>query len=76
MAAYLRFKETDLAVGKIFYVESCRHHEDAVNFTGRNQFRIEHEVDVKIFPQIIFGFRHELHIADPRCRIADAMFFR
>ena len=74
MAADLRFKQPDLAIGKIFDIESRRHHEDAVDFTGRDHFRIEHEVNIKIFLQIILGFRHELHIPDTRRRIAYAMF--
>ena len=74
MAADLRFKKPDLAVGKIFDIKGCRRHEDTVDFTGRNHFRIEHKVDVEVLLQIIFGFRQELHIPDTGSGVFDAVF--
>ena len=73
MAANLGFKEPHLAIGEIFDVERCRRHEDAVDFAGRNHFRVEHEVDVEILLEIILGFRQELHVPDTGCRIFDAV---
>ena len=74
MTADLGFKEPDLAVGEVFDIEGGRRHEDAVDFTGRDHFRIEHEVDVEILLQIILGFRQELHVPDAGRRVLDAVF--
>ena len=49
MAAHLRFKQAHLAVGEIFYVQRRRRHDDAVDFLGRNQLRVQHQIDIEIF---------------------------
>ena len=75
-AAHLRFEQPDLAVREVLDVESGRRHEDAVDLVGSDELRVEHEVDVEILLEVVLGLAHELHIADARNRVADAMLLR
>lgn len=74
MAGDLGFKQTDLAVGKIFDIECCRRQENPIDFTGRNHFRIDDQVDIKILFQIILSPGQELHVADTDGRVFNAVF--
>ena len=58
---------------KIFYIQRCRRHENTVDFIGGNQFRIQHQINIKIPLEVFLGLRHKLHIANTGNRMLDAM---
>ena len=75
-ATHFRLEQPDLAVCEVLDIERSRCHEDAVDLVGSDELRVEHEVDVEILLEVVLGLAHELHIADARNRVADAMLLR
>ena len=47
--ADLGFKKAYLPLCKIFHIKRRRGHKNAIDFTGRNIFGINHEINIKIF---------------------------
>ena len=74
MAGDFGFKQTDLAVGKIFDVERRRRQENPIDFAGRDHFRIDDQVDIKILFQIVLGPGQKLHVANADGRVFDTVF--
>ena len=76
MAADARFEELHLALCKILHIECGRGHEDAVDFVRRDELGVQHEINVKIFLEILSCLHRDLHIADTGNRMTNAVFLR
>ena len=72
----LRFQKPHLPAGKILHVNGGRGHDEAADFTGRNQLRTQHQVDVEIFLDIVHRLRQELRIPDAGNGMGDSVFLR
>ena len=70
-----RLEQADFAMGEILHIEGRRRHQYPIDFVSRNELWIQHQVNVKVVFEIILGLTHELHIANPRNRMLDAMLF-
>ena len=69
------FEQPHFAAREFVHVQSRRRHQYPINFVRGNHFGIEHQVDVKIFLEIIFSLAQKLHVADTGNRVADAVLF-
>ena len=73
---HARLEQPHLPMREILDIERRRRHEDAVDLRRRDELRVQHEVDIEILLEILLGLAHELHIADARDRMRDAVLLR
>ena len=72
-AADARLEKAHLALREILHIERGGRHEDAIDFVCRNEFGIEHEVNVKIFLEIAPRLYGEIHVTDACDRVRNAV---
>ena len=76
MGADFCFQEPHLPAGEIFHVNGGGRHNEAADFTGRNELRTQHQVDIEVFPDIVHRLRQELRVPNPGDGVGDAVFLR
>ena len=68
--------ETDPSFCKVFDIEGRRSHDEAGNFTSRNELRTQNEVDAEISLDILCRLRQELRVPDAGNGMGETVFLR
>ena len=75
-AADARLKQAHLALRKVLHVECSGGHENARDFVCRDELRVEHEINIKIFFEILSCLYRHIHVADACDCVRDAVLLR